>query len=169
MTSFKIISLLFIPSKNPMSSKISQNYSKDQTMLMAPTPQTCISKLILNLINGSKSGHEIKSPRSLFFILTGNLTDCHHVYKSVFQSFAFSFTWIHLRQETRLTNITDTHIIVTPKKKTNGRITSTDSAGGGRSIFTPRGISVLWSSSLQCCNNRNNACRPPIAIFFFYI
>lgn len=117
MTSFKIISLLFIPSKNPMSSKISQKYSKDQTMLMTPTPQTCISKLILNLINGSKSGHEIKSPRSLFFILTGNLTDCHHVYKSVFQSFAFSFTWIHLRQETRLTNITDTHIIVTPKKK----------------------------------------------------
>lgn len=158
MTSFKIISLLFIPQKIQISSKISQKYSKVQTMLMAPTPQTCISKLILNLINGGKSGLEIKSPRSLFFILTGSLTDCHHVYKSVFQSFAFSFTWIHIRQEMRLTNITDTHIIVTPIRKTNGRITSTDSAGGGRSIFTPRGISVLWSSSLQCCDDRNIVC-----------
>ena len=48
-------------------------------------------------------------------------------------------------------NVTDTHITVTPKanhqRKRNHCFTSTDSAGGGRSIFTPRGISVLWSSS----------------------
>ena len=103
-----------------------------------------------------------------FFILPGNLTDCHHGNYSVFSVLCISSVGTHTLKASgtcvrilinkdrastghRMINITDTHITVASKanhqRKKNHCFTSTDSAGGGRSIFTPRGISVLWLSS----------------------
>lgn len=50
----------------------------------------------------------------------------------------------------------------------NEYFTSTDSAGGGRSIFTPRGISDPASSSPHCSNKRHKfeTCCSPTAILF---
>ena len=102
--------------------------------------------------------------------------------------FCVSLPWTHIRLNLsgmsariliiktahRMINITDMHITVTSKanhqRKKNHCFTSTDSAGGGRSIFTPRGIFVLWSLSLQCCrccNKRPKVCRLPNAILVF--
>ena len=84
-----------------------------------------------------------------FLISPCRVTSTYQVSSEIYRGFFYQ--GITLKLGHGMINVTDTHITVTPKanhqRKRNHCFTSTDSAGGGRSIFTPRGISVLWSSS----------------------
>ena len=80
-----------------------------------------------------------------FLISPCRVTSTYQVSSEIYRGFFYQ--GITLKLGHGMINVTDTHITVTPKanhqRKRNHCFTSTDSAGGGRSIFTPRGISVL--------------------------